>query len=229
MTYAFSPSEVTSSNPDTVLSKTFGLVGLSMIPTVLMAYLVAQIPIEFYQMNKIATIVAFIVLFLSSFGLMFFAMKQRTESMAIVGMMLFASVMGATLGPTIMMTLHKSNGVQLILGAASLTGIALFGLTTYAMKTKRDFSFMGGFLVAALLVLIGGGILQMFFHSPFLHMLLTVAGVLVFLAYILFDVSRIVTGGETNYVFAAISIYLDIINLFIYLLRLLGLFPGGDD
>ena len=87
----------------------------------------------------------------------------------------------------------------------------------------------GGFLFAALLVLIGGGILQMFFHSPVLHMILTVAGVLVFLAYILFDVSRVVTGGEQNYVFAAISIYLDILNLFLYILRFLELFSGGDD
>lgn len=229
MTYAYSQSEVTSSNPDTVLSKTFGLVGLSMIPTVLMAYLVAQIPMEFYQMHGIASMVGFIVLFIVSIGLMFFAMKQRTESMAVLGMMLFAAAMGATLGPTIMIYLHKSNGVQLILGAASLTGIALFSLTAYAMKTKRDFSFMGGFLVASLFVLIGGSILQMFFHSPILNMILTVAGVLIFLAYILFDVSRIVTGGETNYVFAAIAIYLDIINLFLYLLRLLDIISSKDD
>lgn len=229
MSYSYAASEVTSSNPDTVLSKTFGLVGLSMIPTVLMAYLVAQIPIEFYKAHPMGILVGFIALLLVSFGFMFFALKQRTENMAIVGMMLFAATMGAMICPTIMITLQKSNGMQLILGAASLTGISLFGLTAYAMKTKRDFSFMGGFLFAALLVLIGGGILQMFFHSPVLHMILTVAGVLVFLAYILFDVSRVVTGGEQNYVFAAISIYLDILNLFLYILRFLELFSGGDD
>lgn len=229
MSSTYATSEVTSSNPDTVLSKTFGLVGLSMIPTILMAYLVSQIPMAFYQAHPIGMIVGFVVIFLASFGLMFFAMKQRTQSMAVVGMMLFAAAMGAIMGPTIMITLHKANGMQLILGAASLTGIALFGLTAYAMKTKRDFSFMGGFLFAALLVLIVGGILQMFLHSPVLHMILTIAGVLIFLAYILYDVSRVVTGGETNYVFAAISIYLDIINLFLHLLQLLGLLPGGDD
>lgn len=228
MSYSYAQSEVTSSNPDTVLSKTFGLVGLSMIPTVIMAYLVAQIPMEFYMQHPIGTLVATIGLLLVSFGFMFFAMKQRKESMAVLGMMLFAGCMGATLGPTIMMTLHKSNGMQLIMGAASLTGIALFGLTAYAMKTKRDFSFMGGFLVASLLVLIGGSILQMFFHSPILNMILTVAGVLVFLAYILYDVSRVVTGGENNHVFAAIAIYLDIINLFSYLLRFLGILSSDD-
>lgn len=229
MSYSYAQSEVTSSNPDTVLSKTFGLVGLSMIPTVIMAYLVAQIPIEFYKQHPIGIIVVMVVLFLSSIGFMFFAMKQRKESMAVLGMMLFAGSMGAILGPTIMMTLQKSNGMQLILGAASLTGISLFGLTAYAMKTKRDFSFMGGFLFASLFVLIGGGILQMFFHSPILNMIITVAGVLVFLAYILYDVSRVVTGGENNHVFAAISIYIDIINLFSYLLRFLELFSGSDD
>ena len=143
MSYSYAASEVTSSNPDTVLSKTFGLVGLSMIPTVLMAYLVAQIPIEFYKAHPMGILVGFIALLLVSFGFMFFALKQRTENMAIVGMMLFAATMGAMIGPTIMITLQKSNGMQLILGAASLTGISLFGLTAYAMKTKRDFSFMG--------------------------------------------------------------------------------------
>lgn len=229
MSYSYAQSEVTSSNPDTVLSKTFGLIGLSMIPTVLMAYLVAQIPIEFYQMHGVAVLVGFVVLFLVSLGFMFFAMSQRTEALAVTGMMLFAGCMGAIMGPTIMITLHKSNGMQLILGAASLTGISLFGLTAYALKTKRDFSFMGGFLFASLLVLIGGGILQMFFHSPLLNMILTVAGVLVFLAYILYDVSRVVTGGEQNYVFAAIAIYLDILNLFLDLLRLLSMLSGDDD
>lgn len=222
-------SEVHSSNPDTVLSKTFGLVGMSMIPTVLMAYLVSLIPMEVYRTHGIAMIVGFVVLVLASFGLMFFTMKQRNETGAITGMMLFAGCMGAIMGPTIMFTLQKSNGFQLILGAASLTGIALFGLTAYAMKTKRDFSFMGGFLFAALWVLIGGGILQIFFHSPILNLILTIGGVLVFLAYILYDVSRVVTGGETNYVFAAIAIYLDIINLFLDLLRLLGILSGNDD
>lgn len=226
MSYAYVKDEVTSYNPDTVLSKTFGLIGLSMIPTILMAYLVAQIPMETYQNHGIAMLVGFVVLFLASFGFMFFAVKQRTESMAILGMMLFAGCMGAIMGPTIMITLNKSNGMQLILTAASLTGLALFGLTAYAVKSKRDFSFMGGFLSAALLVLIGGMILQMFFPSPLMHTILSVAGVIIFLAYILYDVSRVVTGGERNYVFAAISIYLDIINLFLHILSLLS---GSDD
>ena len=222
MAYAYVKDEVTSSNPDTVLSKTFGLIGLSMIPTILMAYLVAQIPIETYKTHAIAMLVGFVVLFLASLGFMFFAAKQRTESMAILGMMLFAGCMGAIMGPTIMVTMHKANGMQLILTAASLTGLALFGLTAYAVKSKRDFSYMGGFLSGALLVLIGAGLLQLFFHNPILHMVINIAGVLLFLAYILFDVSRVVTGGERNYVFAAISIYLDIINLFLHILSLLS-------
>lgn len=228
MSYSYSQSEVTSSNPDTVLSKTFGLVGLSMIPTVIMAYLVSQIPLEFYSQHPIGIIVAMVVLLLCSFGFMFFALKQRKESMAVLGMMFFAGCMGAIMGPTIMITLQKANGMQMILGAASLTGISLFGLTAYAMKTKRDFSFMGGFLVASLVVLICAGILHIFFPSPILNVIITVAGVLIFLAYILYDVSRVVTGGENNHVFAAIAIYLDIINLFSYLLRLLGIFSSDD-
>ena len=228
MTYAYNNS-VKSSNPDYVLSKTFGLVGMSMIPTVIFAYLVSLIPMTVYAEHPIGSIVVFIGIFILSLVTMFFAAKQRSESGAIFGMMLFASVMGAMIGPTIMVYMHKSNGFELILGAASLTGIALFGLTAYAVKSKRDFSYLGGFLFAALLVLIGGGILQMFFHSPLLHMIMTVAGVLVFIGYILYDVSRIVTGGEDNYVFAAINIYLDVLNLFLYILEFLGEISGNDD
>lgn len=216
-------SEVINSN--TVLSKAFSLLGLSMIPTVIMSYLVSQVPLQFYVEHGIATIVGFIIIFLLSLFFMAFAASQKKESLAILGMMLFTSCMGAMIGPTIMMTLHKSNGFQLIMMAASLTGVALLGITSYAYKTKRDFSFLGGFLFASLLILIGGGILQMFFHSPVLHMILTVSGVVIFLAYILFDVSRVITGGEKNYVFAAISIYLDVLNLFLNILSLLS----GDD
>lgn len=222
MTYAYAKDEVTSYNPDTVLSKTFGLIGLSMIPTIIMTYLVAQIPIETYQNHGIAMLVGFVVVFLAAIGFMFFAASQRSESLAVTGMMLFAGCMGAIMGPSIMMTLHKHNGFQLIMTAASLTGLALFGLTAYAMKSKRDFSYMGGFLSGALLVLIGAGIVQFFFHNPIFNMVVDVFGVLLFLGYILFDVSRVVTGGERNYVFAAISIYLDILNLFLRILSLLS-------
>lgn len=222
MAYAYVKDEVTSYNPDTVLSKTFGLIGLSMIPTIIMTYLVAQIPIETYQTHGIAMLVGMIVLFVVAMGFMFFAASQRSEKMAIFGMMLFAGCMGAIMGPAIMMTLHKPNGMQMILTAASLTGMALFGLTAYAVKSKRDFSYMGGFLSGALLVLIGAGIVQIFFHNPIFNMVVDVFGVLLFLGYILFDVSRVVTGGERNYVFAAIGIYLDILNLFLRILNLLS-------
>lgn len=222
MSYTYAKDEVTSYNPDTVLSKTFGLIGLSMIPTIIMTYLVAQIPIETYQTHGIAMLVGFIVLFLAAIGFMFFAASQRSENMAIFGMMLFAGCMGAIMGPAIMTTLHKHNGFQMIMTAASLTGLALFGLTAYAVKSKRDFSYMGGFLSGSLLVLIGAGFLQIFFHSPIMNTIIDVFGVLVFLGYILFDVSRVVTGGERNYVFAAIGIYLDILNLFLRILSLLS-------
>ena len=228
MSYTATESEVTSSNPDTVLSKTFGLVGLSMIPTVIMAYLVSLIPMEFYVQNKFMAIFVFVFTLVLSIGLLFFAMKQKKESAAVAAMMLFAGVMGASLGPIIMTTMQNPNGMKLILSAASLTGMSLFGLTAYAMKTKKDFSFMGGFLFAGLIVLIGGSIMQFFFPSPMMYMLLTVGGVLLFLAYILYDVSKVVTGGQTNFVFAAIAIYLDVINLFVYILRLLTGFSDND-
>lgn len=211
-----------TSDANTVLSKTFRLLGLSMIPTVIMAYLVSLIPMHIYQQNPIGSAVALIVLFIVSIGLMFWAVKQKNESTAVTAFMTFAGIMGAILGPTIMMTMNKPDGFQSIIMAASLTGVALFGLTAYAMKSKRDFSFMGGFLFAGLIVLIAGGILQMFFPNPMVHFLLTIAGVIIFIAYILYDVSKIVTGGQTNHVFAAFALYLDILNLFSYLLRLIS-------
>jgi FtsH-binding integral membrane protein len=220
---------LTETSSNQVLSKTFQLLGASMIPTALFAFLTAQIPVSFYQSHPIGMIVAQLILFVISIVLMFSAMKARNENIAVLSMMAFAGVMGASIGPTLAMTMSLKNGGELIAMSAGMTGAVLFALTAYAKTSKKDFSFLGGFLFVGLILLLIASIVGMFIQSTILQLTLASIGVLLFSAYILYDVSRVVTGGETNPVFAAISIYLDVINLFLHLLRLLTLLSGKDD
>jgi modulator of FtsH protease len=228
MNLAYNSSSVQSTNRDLVFRNTFGLVGLSMIPTCIAAWLVSLIPMSFYLEHPILTIALFIGNFIISIALMLLASRSRSASTGIIGFFLFATSMGAGIGPVISQYLHLHNGLNIILQAASATGIALFGITAYAQHTKRDFSFMGGFLTGSLLVVILMSFVGMFFHSSIFTLILSSLSAILFMGYILYDVSRIVTGGETNYIFAAIGIYLDVLNLFLSLLRIFG-FLSSDD
>ncbi len=216
-----------SQSTHSVLAKTFSLVGFSMIPTILGAFLVSQIPNSYYMLHPSLAMWGGIGLFLLSLGLMFFAMRQRNPTVAISAFMLFAFVIGCSIGPVIMVALQQANGFQIVLDAAALTALSLWGLTAYAVYSKKDFSFLGGFLFVGLLLLIGSMFLSFFIHSSVFYLTINAVGVLIFLGYILFDVSRIVRGGETNYIFAAIQIYLDIINLFMNILSILLILTGN--
>jgi len=121
------------------------------------------------------------------------------------------------------------NGAQLIGLAAGGTGIIFFSLATLATVTRKDFSFMGKFLFIGLILLIIASLANLFFQVPALALTISVIAILIFSAYILFDVSRIVHGGETNYVMATLGLFLSIYNLFINLLSLLMAFSGERD
>jgi len=121
-----------------------------------------------------------------------------------------------------------SNGTELVLTAAGGTGVIFLGLSGYVMTTRRDFSFMGVFLFVGILVATLGMIGAMIFTIPSLYLAISVMMILVMSGFILFDTSRIIHGGETNYVMATIALFLDILLLFQYLLTLLGAFAGDD-
>jgi FtsH-binding integral membrane protein len=121
------------------------------------------------------------------------------------------------------------NGAELIGMAAGGTGVIFFGLATIATVTKKDFSFMGKFLFIGLILLLVASLANIFLHIPVLSLTISAIAVMIFSAYILFDVSQIIHGGETNYIMATLSLYLDIYNLFINLLNLLMMLTGERD
>jgi len=125
--------------------------------------------------------------------------------------------------------LHFRNGAQLIGLAAGATGAIFFGLSTYVTVTKKDFSFLGKFLFIGLIMLVLGSIANLFFQVPAASLTISAIAVVVFAGYILYDVSQVIQGGETNYIMATLNIYIDIYNIFVHLLNLLLAFAGNRE
>ena len=136
--------------------------------------------------------------------------------------------MGAGLGPLLNAYLAMPGGPQLVMQSLAGTAFIFFGLSAYALQSKRDFSFMTGFLFAGLIVAIVAMIANIFMGIPALSLTISAAVVMIMSGLILVDTSRIINGGETNYIRATVGLYLNIYNLFVHLLHLLGAF-GGDD
>ncbi len=166
---------------------------------------------------------------LAALGLLWFVLPKTANSGAGIGVVFaITGLLGFGLGPVISSYLALANGSQIVMTALGGTGVIFLGLSTYALTTKRDFSFMGGFLIVGMLVVLGAALLNIFLAVPALS--LTISGVVVMLmsGFILYDTSRMVNGGETNYLHATVSLYLNILNLFTSLLHLLGLTSGDD-
>ncbi len=171
---------------------------------------------------------AALMLTLVGFGLLFVVNATANSGKGIVAVFAFTGVMGAALGPMLNAYLALPNGPSLVMQALGGTAIVFFGLSGYALTTRKDFSYMGGFLIVGLLVAVVASIANIFLAIPALSLTISAAVVLIMSGLILFDTSRIVNGGETNYIRATVALYLDIYNLFVHLLHLLGAF-GGDD
>ena len=124
--------------------------------------------------------------------------------------------------------LSLPNGPELVMQALGGTALVFFGLSAYALTTRKDFSFLGGFLMVGLLVIVVASIANIFFQVPAASLAISAAAVFIMSGLILFDTSRIIHGGETNYIRATVALYLDIYNLFVHLLHLLGVFSGDD-
>jgi len=209
-----------------VLRNTYMMLALTMIPTVIGAFIGLSTDFAFMALHPIMfTLMMFAVMM----GLMFTVGALRNSVWGIVALLGFTLVMGIFLGPILQVALHLKNGAQLVGIAAGGTGIIFGSLATLATVSKRDFSFMGKFLFIGLILLIIASLANMFFQVPALALTISAIAVLIFSAYILFDVSRIVNGGETNYVMATLGLYLDIYNIFINLLSLLMAFSGERD
>jgi len=162
------------------------------------------------------------------FGLLFLTTKFRNSGLGVVFVFALTGFMGLTLGPILSAYLSLPNGGQLVMTALGGTGVIFIGLSAYALTTRKDFSFMAGFLMSGILVAFLAGIGAAIFNIPALALGVSAMFVLLMSALILFETSNILHGGETNYVMATVSLYVAIYNLFLSLLHLLGAFSGDD-
>ncbi len=209
-----------------VLRNTYMMLALTMVPTVIGAAIGTSINLSFMAAHPIMYPLAMLAIM---FGLLFGVTALRNSAWGVVALLGFTFVAGLFLGPILQVALHLKNGAQLIGMAAGGTGIIFGSLATLATVTKKDFSFMGKFLFIGLILLIVASLANMFFHIPALALTISTMAVLLFSAYILYDVSQIVHGGETNYIMATLNLYLDIYNIFVHLLSLLMSFAGDRD
>ena len=163
------------------------------------------------------------------FGLLFLTTKFSNSGLGLVFIFALTGFMGLTLGPIISMYLNAfSNGHELVMTALGGTGVIFIGLSGYALTTRKDFSFMGGFLMVGILVAFLAGIGAMVFSIPALSLAVSAMFILLMSAMILYQTSAMIHGGETNYILATITLYVSIYNLFLSLLHILGAFSGED-
>lgn len=162
------------------------------------------------------------------FGLLFLTTKFRNSGAGIACVFALTGFMGYTLGPILSHYLSLPNGGQVVMMAMGGTAAIFLALSAYVLTTRKDFSFMGGFLMVGVLVAFLAGLAAIFFQMPGLSLAVSAMFVLLMSGLILFETSNIIHGGETNYVMATVSLYVTIYNLFTSLLQLLGVM-GSDD
>lgn len=209
-----------------VLRNTYLLLALSMVPTAIGALVGVQLNFAFLAGSPFISFLLFLAV---AWGFMWGIGKTKDSGMGVALLLGFTFFMGVMLGPILQVSLGFRNGGSLIALAAGGTGAIFFALATIATVTKKDFSFMGKFLFIGVILLLLAMVANIFMQIPALSLTISAIAVLIFSAYILYDVSRIVTGGEGNYIVATLSIYLDIYNLFVHLLNLLLAFTGQRD
>lgn len=219
-TFAKSRDSVLATNK--VLKNTYVLLSGTLILTAVMAYV--GVAIGLGTIGYIVSIVAALLI-------LFFVMPRYEESTGIGGLVcvfLFTGLFGLALGPILSMALQFSNGAKLIGLAFGGTGIIFLALSGYALTTKKDFSFMGGFLIAGLMIAIIASFANIFLGIAGLSLAISVVVILIFSGLILYDTSAIIRGEETNYIRATVGLYLNIYNIFVHLLHLLLAFAGDS-
>lgn len=220
-----SSSFVMKSDASKVLRNTYAMLAL----TLMVSAIAAGASIAFAISSGAATIMSF-----AAIGLLWFVLPRVANSSAGVGVVfVFTALLGASLGPMLTDYLAVPGGSSMIMQALGGTAFVFFALSGYVLVTGKDFSFLGGFLFVGLAVALVGMIGAMFagfFGVDVSGFQLGISAVIVLLmsGFILYDTSRIINGGETNYLYATVSLYLDILNLFTSLLHLIGALSGND-
>ena len=203
-----------------VLKKTYILLAATLLFSAITAGLAMAMNAP--PLNPIFTILIYI-------GLLFLTNMLRNNPVAgVVCVFALTGFLGYTLGPILNYYIHAfNNGSQIVMTALGGTGVIFFALSGYALVTKKDFSYLGGFLMAAIMVAFLAGIAAMVFHMPMLDLIVSAAFMLLSSGMILFQTSMIIHGGETNYIMAALNIYVSLLNIFMSLLRILSAFSNN--
>lgn len=217
---------ISTADTNRVLRNTYFLLALSMVPTALGAFIGVQM--GFFTLFGGSPILSFIVMLAAMFGFIW-GIQRNKESMVGVYLMLgFTFFMGLMLSGILSVALSLSNGGSIIAMASLGTAGIFFGLASYAATTKRDFTKMGKTLFIVLMMVIVAMVGNIFLKMPALSLTISAICVGLFSFFLLYDLQRVMRGGETNYISAALAIYLDLYNLFVHLLQLLMAFAGGS-
>ncbi len=209
-----------------VLRNTYALLGVSLFPTVIGALMGMSMSWGFAASSPIL----FMIMTLGGiFGMFFLIQKNKNSSLGVVFLLGLTFLLGLMLGPILQVAFSLSNGGQIVSLAAGGTGAIFLVLAGIAQTSKRDFSFMGKFLMIGLIMLILASLANMFFQVPAASLAISAIAVMIFSGFILYDVNRIVRGGETNYIMATLALYMNIYNLFVNLLYLLMALIGNRD
>ena len=202
-----------------VIRNTYMLLSMTLVFSAVVAGI--SVALKLPHPGIILTLVGF-------FGLLFGINKMRDSAMAIPLVFVLTGFMGYTLGPVINRYLGMPNGGEIVMQAMGATAVIFISLSAYALTTKKDFSFMGGFLMVGILVAFVASLAAIFLEIPALSLAISAAFVLLMSGLILYETSNIIHGGETNYVMATVSLFVSILNLFTSLLHLLGFANSSD-
>jgi modulator of FtsH protease len=208
-----------------VLRNTYWLLALSMVPTVLGAWIGVSTGIA----RSMSSGVGLVVFLVGAFGFMFAIEKLKNSAAGVPVLLAFTFFMGVMLSRLVGAVLGLANGASLIMTAFAGTGLIFLGMATLSTVIKRDLSSMGKFLFIGALMLLVAGIANFFLQSSALMLTLSVLAIGIFSAFILYDLKRVQDGHETNYITATLGVYLSIYNVFQSLLMLLGVFGGRDE
>jgi modulator of FtsH protease len=224
-TYEPAQEAVDVSQGQKVLRNTYMLLAATMVPTVIGAFIGMQTA----GIIMASPIISSLVMLAAVIGLQFGIAANRNSGVGIALLLLMTGILGWWLGPILNYALQMRNGMQLVGYAAVGTGVIFFAMGAIATTTKRDFSFMGKFLFVGMIALLIAMFANMFLQIPALALTISTLVIVVFSLFLLYDLQRIIRGGETNYIMATTGVYMSLFNIFANLLNILLALTGQRD